>query len=96
MFKALMALKTRNAIIFAFHPQAQKCSVHAAQIVYEAARQAGAPADIIQWIEEPSIEHTTELIQNPQIATILATGGPGMVKAALQSGNPSLGVGAGN
>ena len=96
MFKALMALKTRNAIIFAFHPQAQKCSVHAAQIVYEAASQAGAPADIIQWIEEPSIEHTTELIQNPQIATILATGGPGMVKAALQSGNPSLGVGAGN
>ena len=96
MFKSLMALKTRNAIVFAFHPQAQKCSVHAAQIVYEAAVEAGAPKNIIQWVETPSIENTTALIQNRKIASILATGGPGMVNAALKSGNPSMGVGAGN
>lgn len=96
MFKSLMALKTRNAIVFAFHPQAQKCSVHAAQIVYEAAVAAGAPKNIIQWVETPSIENTTALIQNRKIASILATGGPGMVNAALKSGNPSMGVGAGN
>ena len=96
MFKSLLALKTRNAIVFAFHPQAQKCSAHAAKIVYDAAVKAGAPKNIIQWIEEPSLEKTTALIQNPKIASILATGGPGMVKAALKSGNPSMGVGAGN
>lgn len=96
MFKSLMALKTRNAIVFAFHPQAQRCSVHAAQIVYEAAVAAGAPKNIIQWVETPSIENTTALIQNRKIASILATGGPGMVNAALKSGNPSMGVGAGN
>ncbi len=96
MFKSLLALKTRNAIIFAFHPQAQKCSAHAAKIVYDAAVKAGAPKNIIQWIEEPSLEKTTALIQNPKIASILATGGPGMVNAALKSGNPSMGVGAGN
>ena len=96
MFKSLLALKTRNAIVFAFHPQAQKCSVHAAKIVYDAAVKAGAPKNIIQWIEEPSLEKTTALIQNPKIASILATGGPGMVNAALKSGNPSMGVGAGN
>ena len=96
MFKSLMALTTRNAIVFAFHPQAQKCSVHAAQIVYEAAVEAGAPKNIIQWVETPSIENTTALIQNRKIASILATGGPGMVNAALKSGNPSMGVGAGN
>ena len=96
MFKSLLALKTRNAIVFAFHPQAQKCSVHAAKIVYDAAVKAGAPKNIIQWIEEPSLEKTTALIQNRKIASILATGGPGMVNAALKSGNPSMGVGAGN
>lgn len=96
MFKSLLALKTRNAIVFAFHPQAQNCSVHAAKIVYEAAVKAGAPKNIIQWIEKPSLENTTALIQNPDIASILATGGPGMVHAALTSGNPSMGVGAGN
>nr|WP_205408737.1 bifunctional acetaldehyde-CoA/alcohol dehydrogenase [Enterococcus timonensis] len=96
MFKSLMALKTRNAIVFAFHPQAQKCSSHAAKILYDAAVAAGAPKDIIQWVEVPSLENTTALIQNPNIASILATGGPGMVNAALKSGNPSLGVGAGN
>ncbi|QRZ30825.1 bifunctional acetaldehyde-CoA/alcohol dehydrogenase [Lactococcus cremoris] len=96
IFKSLLAAKTRNAIVFAFHPQAQKCSSHAAKIVYDAAIEAGAPEDFIQWIEVPSLDMTTALIQNRGIATILATGGPGMVNAALKSGNPSLGVGAGN
>jgi acetaldehyde dehydrogenase/alcohol dehydrogenase len=96
MFKALLALKTRNTIVFAFHPQAQKCSAHAAKILYDAAVAAGAPKDIIQWIEKPSLYNTTALIRNPQLASILATGGPGMVNAALKSGNPSMGVGAGN
>lgn len=96
MFKSLLALKTRNAIVFAFHPQAQKCSVHAAKILYDAAVAAGAPKDIMQWVEKPSLYNTTALIQNPKIASILATGGPGMVNAALKSGNPSMGVGAGN
>ncbi len=96
MFKALMALKTRNAIVFSFHPQAVKCSIHAAKIIYDAAVAAGAPKDIIQWIETSTLENTTALIQNRKIASILATGGPGMVNAALKSGNPSMGVGAGN
>ncbi len=96
MFKSLLAMKTRNAIVFSFHPQAQKCSTHAAQIMYDAAVKAGAPKNIIQWIDKPSLENTTALIKNQNIATILATGGPGMVNAALCSGNPSLGVGAGN
>lgn len=96
MFKSLLALKTRNAIVFAFHPSAQKCSVHAAQIVYDAAVAAGAPKNIIQWVETPSLDNTTNLIRNKNIASILATGGPGMVNAALKSGNPSMGVGAGN
>lgn len=96
IFKSLLTAKTRNAIVFAFHPQAQKCSSHAAKIVYDAAIEAGAPEDFIQWIEVPSLDMTTALIQNRGLATILATGGPGMVNAALKSGNPSLGVGAGN
>lgn len=96
IFKSMLTAKTRNTIIFAFHPQAQKCSSHAAQIVYEAALKAGAPKNFIQWVEVPSLYNTTALIQNPDIASILATGGPGMVDAALRSGNPSMGVGAGN
>ncbi len=96
IFKSLLTAKTRNTIIFAFHPQAQKSSVAAAKIVYQAARKAGAPKDFIQWIETPSLENTTALMQNPEIASILATGGPSMVHAALTSGNPSMGVGAGN
>ncbi|MCB4943892.1 bifunctional acetaldehyde-CoA/alcohol dehydrogenase [Streptococcus mutans] len=96
MFKILVALKTRNAIVFAFHPAAQKCSAHAAQILYDAAVKAGAPENIVQWIETPSIANTGALISNKGIASILATGGPGMVNAALKSGNPSMGVGAGN
>lgn len=96
MFKTLLALKTRNAIVFAFHPSAQNCSLHAAKILRDAAVAAGAPKNIIQWIDTPSLGNTTALIQNPNIASILATGGPGMVGAALKSGNPSMGVGPGN
>ena len=96
IFKALIALKTRNSIVFAFHPSAQKSSVEAARIVRDAAIEAGAPKNCIQWIEEPSIEATGLLMNHPKIATVLATGGPGMVKAAYSTGKPALGVGAGN
>lgn len=96
IFKSMLTAKTRNVIVFAFHPQAQKSSSHAAKIVYEAAVAAGAPKNFIQWIETPSLDGTSALIQNPKIASILATGGPSMVNAALRSGNPSMGVGAGN
>ncbi|MFR4033286.1 MAG: bifunctional acetaldehyde-CoA/alcohol dehydrogenase, partial [Streptococcus sp.] len=96
IFKALIALKTRNSIVFAFHPSAQKSSAEAARIVRDAAIEAGAPKDCIQWIEEPSIEATVLLMNHPKIASVLATGGPGMVKAAYSTGKPALGVGAGN
>ncbi|MFD0897069.1 bifunctional acetaldehyde-CoA/alcohol dehydrogenase [Loigolactobacillus binensis] len=96
VFKSLISLKGRNTIIFGFHPQAQKACVRTAQILLEAAVKAGAPADCIQWIADPSIEATGALMKHPNIATILATGGPGMVKAAYSSGNPALGVGPGN
>lgn len=96
IFKALIALKTRNSIVFAFHPSAQKSSAEAARIVRDAAIEAGAPKNCIQWIEEPSIEATGLLMNHPKIATVLATGGPGMVKAAYSTGKPALGVGAGN
>ena len=96
IFKSLIAMKTRNAIIFGFHPQAQKSCVKTAEILRDAAVKAGAPENCIQWIEEPSLEATTALINNPDIQTILATGGPGMVKAAYSSGKPALGVGPGN
>ena len=96
IFKSLIALKTRCPIIFGFHPGAQKCSVEAAKIVRDAAIAAGAPENCIQWIEHPSIEATGALMKHDGIATILATGGPGMVKAAYSSGKPALGVGAGN
>ena len=96
IFKALIALKTRNSIVFAFHPSAQKSSAEAARIVRDAAIEAGAPKDCIQWIEEPSIAATGLLMNHPKIATVLATGGPGMVKAAYSTGKPALGVGAGN
>ena len=95
IFKALIALKTRNSIVFAFHPSAQKSSAEAARIVRDAAIEAGAPKDCIQWIEEPSIEATGLLMNHPKIATVLASGGPGMVKAAYSTGKPALGVGAG-
>lgn len=96
IFKSLIALKTRCPIVFGFHPFAQKCSVEAARIVRDAAIEAGAPENCIQWIEHPSIQATGALMKHPGIATILATGGPGMVTAAYSSGKPALGVGAGN
>ena len=96
IFKALIALKTRNPIVFAFHPSAQQSSAHAAQIVRDAAIAAGAPENCIQWIEHPSIEATNALMNHEGIATILATGGNAMVKAAYSCGKPALGVGAGN
>ncbi|WIM92858.1 bifunctional acetaldehyde-CoA/alcohol dehydrogenase [Actinoplanes oblitus] len=96
IFKALIALKTRNPIVFAFHPAAQRCSAEAARVVRDAAVAAGAPADCVQWIEHPSVEATTALMHHPGVATILATGGNNMVRAAYSAGKPALGVGAGN
>jgi len=96
MFKSIIATKTRNPIVFAFHPSSQKSSSEAARIVRDAAVKAGAPPYCIQWIEEPSIEKTNALMNHPQISLILATGGSGMVKAAYSSGKPALGVGPGN
>ena len=96
IFKSLIALKTRNAIIFSPHPRATKSTIAAAKLVLDAAVKAGAPEDIIGWIDVPSVELSGLLMQHPDIACILATGGPGMVKAAYSSGNPALGVGPGN
>lgn len=96
IFKSLISLKTRNPIIFAFHPSAQKCSEAAAKVIYEAAVKAGAPENCIQWIEAPSMDATSALMHHPDVATILATGGNAMVKAAYSCGKPALGVGAGN
>ena len=96
MFKALISVKSRNPIIFGFHPGAQKCSAAAAKIVLYAAVAAGAPENCIQWIEYPSIEATNALMNHPGVATVLATGGSGMVKAAYSTGKPALGVGPGN
>jgi len=96
IFKSLICIKTRNPIIFAFHPSAQECSKEAAKVLLEAAVAAGAPENCIQWIEEPSMEATSELMKHPGVATILATGGNSMVKAAYSCGKPALGVGAGN
>ncbi|WP_084830010.1 bifunctional acetaldehyde-CoA/alcohol dehydrogenase [Demequina rhizosphaerae] len=96
IFKSLIALKTRNPIIFAFHPSAQKSSVAAAKIVRDAAIAAGAPENCIQWVETPSLEATNLLMNHDGVALILATGGNAMVKAAYSCGKPALGVGAGN
>jgi acetaldehyde dehydrogenase/alcohol dehydrogenase len=96
IFKSLIALKTRNGIIFSPHPRAKNSTIAAAKIVLEAAIKAGAPEDIIGWIDVPSLELTNLLMTHKDIATILATGGPGMVKAAYSCGKPALGVGAGN
>ncbi|MFY9394299.1 MAG: bifunctional acetaldehyde-CoA/alcohol dehydrogenase [Halanaerobiales bacterium] len=96
IFKALLALKTRNTIIFSPHPRAKRCTVEAARIVLESAVEAGAPANIIGWIDEPSIELSQTLMKHKDINMILATGGPGMVRAAYSSGKPAIGVGAGN
>lgn len=96
MFKAIISIKTRNPIIFAFHPSAQKCSAEAAKIVRDAAIKAGAPENCVQWIEEPSLEATNALMNHEGISLILATGGSGMVKSAYSCGKPALGVGPGN
>ncbi|QGR00299.1 bifunctional acetaldehyde-CoA/alcohol dehydrogenase [Paenibacillus psychroresistens] len=96
MFKSLIAIKTRNPIIFGFHPSAQNCSASAAATLLDAAVKCGAPKHCIQWIENPSIEATSLLMNHPDVALILATGGPSMVKAAYSTGKPALGVGAGN
>ncbi|GCL35284.1 aldehyde-alcohol dehydrogenase [Sphaerospermopsis reniformis] len=96
IFKALLALKTRNGIIFSPHPRAKQCTIKAAQIILEAAVEAGSPPGIIGWIDEPTVELSQELMQHPDINLILATGGPGMVRAAYSSGHASLGVGSGN
>ena len=89
-------MKTRNPIIFAFHPSSQNCSAESARIVRDAAIAAGAPRNCIQWIEEPSIEATQLLMKNDGVSLILATGGSSMVKAAYSAGKPALGVGPGN
>lgn len=94
IFKTLISLKTRNGIIISPHPRAKKSTIEAAKIVLEAAVKAGAPKDIISWIDVPSLELTTYLMHS--VDTILATGGPGMVKSAYSSGKPAIGVGAGN
>ncbi len=94
IFKTLISLKTRNGIIISPHPRAKKCTIEAAKVVLEAAVAAGAPKNIIAWIDIPSLELTNEVMRSADI--ILATGGPGMVKAAYSSGKPAVGVGAGN
>lgn len=96
MFKSIICAKTRNPIIFAFHPSAQKCSAEAARILRDAAVAAGAPKYCIQWIEYPSVEKTTALMKHPGVSLILATGGTGMVESAYSCGKPALGVGPGN
>ena len=93
-FKTLISLKTRNGIIISPHPRAKKCTIEAAKIVLEAAVQAGAPENIIGWIDEPTLDLIDQLMREADI--ILATGGPGMVKAAYSSGKPAIGVGSGN
>ncbi|MBO5103653.1 MAG: bifunctional acetaldehyde-CoA/alcohol dehydrogenase [Ruminococcus sp.] len=94
IFKALLALKTRNGIVISPHPRAKKCTIEASKIILEAAVRAGAPENIIAWIDVPSLEMTNFIMREADI--ILATGGPGMVRAAYSSGKPAIGVGAGN
>ena len=96
IFKSLIALKTRNSIIIAPHPRAPKSTGAAARAVYEGALAAGAPEHIVQWIEKPEMAVSMALMKHPDIALILATGGPGMVKSAMSSAHPAIGVGAGN
>jgi len=96
IFNAMLALKTRNPIIFGFHPFAQKCCVETGKIIRDAAEAAGAPKDWIQWIKVPSMAATSALMNHKGVATIIATGGAGMVKTAYSTGKPALGVGPGN
>ncbi|MDR2526575.1 MAG: bifunctional acetaldehyde-CoA/alcohol dehydrogenase [Rickettsiales bacterium] len=96
IFKCLIALKTRNAMFFAPHPRAKNCTIEALKVVAEAAKKAGAPDNLIAWIDDPTIELSGALMSHPDVDTILATGGPNMVKAAYSCGKPAVGVGAGN
>ncbi|WP_238442431.1 bifunctional acetaldehyde-CoA/alcohol dehydrogenase [Desulfofalx alkaliphila] len=96
MFKALICAKSRNPVIFSFHPGAQRCSAEAARIMYQAGLEAGAPENFISWIEQPSIESTQALMEHFGVALILATGGAKLVCAAYSAGKPALGVGPGN
>ena len=96
MFKSMIAAKARCPIIFGFHPSAQKCSAEAARVVRDAAVAAGAPENCVQWIEYPSLDATNALMNHPDVALVLATGGAGMVRAAYSTGKPALGVGPGN
>ena len=96
MFKALICMKTRNPVVFAFHPSAQQSSAEAARILRDAAVRAGAPEDAILWITEPALAATHALMQHPGVSLILATGGASMVEAAYSAGKPALGVGPGN
>jgi acyl-CoA reductase-like NAD-dependent aldehyde dehydrogenase len=95
-FKSIIALKGRNVVIFAFHPKAQKSSAYAAKLMLDAAVGAGAPENVIQWIDEPSIEATNALFKHPGVNLVIATGGGAMVKSAYSSGHPAVGVGPGN
>lgn len=96
IFKALLALKTKNGIIFSPHPRAKKCTVMAAKLIHDAAVKAGAPEGIIGWIDNPTVEGSQYLMAHRDISMTLATGGPGMVRAAYSSGKPAIGVGSGN
>ena len=96
IYKALISLKGRNAIVFSPHPSAFKCTKLAADLMAQAAEEAGAPKNVVQCIETPTMEATNELMKAKEVSMIIATGGPGMVKAAYSAGTPALGVGAGN
>ena len=96
LFKSIVSIMARNPIVFAFHPNAQNCSALAAKTVYDAAIANGAPKDCIQWVTHPSMDATSQLINHPDVAITLATGGNAMVKSAYSTGKPALGVGAGN
>jgi len=96
IFKSIIAIKARNAIVFSPHPSALKCTLKAAKLMNEAALAAGAPENVIQCISIPSIEGTNALMKSDEVKVIIATGGPGMVKASYSAGKPALGVGAGN
>ncbi|EKN43078.1 acetaldehyde dehydrogenase, partial [Clostridium botulinum CFSAN001627] len=96
IFKAMISIKSRNAIVFAPHPAAAKCTTKAVELMRDAAIEAGAPENIISAVTIPTIGATNELMKSKEVAIIIATGGPGMVKAAYSSGTPAIGVGAGN
>ncbi len=96
IYKSMISIKARNAIVFAPHPSAKRCSVAAAELVRKAAVEAGAPESIVGCVMNPTMESTNELMHSKDIALIIATGGPGIVKAAYSSGKPAIGVGAGN